>query len=377
MQESAALTAPFRLFGADLSPYAAKARAYLQFKGLDYVWTPRSLANQDDFARFAKLPLAPVLVDAEDHALQDSTPMLEALEAQFPEPSMSPDDAALRFLSALLEDYADEWLNKAMFHYRWSYEADRDSASARTRDMLYDNGEAPEDAAQTIASRMASRLHHVGSSPENAPAIEASFARLVAALEKHFAGGSQYLLGGRPSFGDFGLYGQMRQLLSDPTPGEILREQAPATVRWIERMDSPKVEGDFISFAEARAAFADVLARELAIAYLPWAASNSEAVAEDAMSVRVEIGEVTFVQKPQRYAAKAFAELRRKRAEVSEHEGLSELLQDSGCAQFLDLDGEDEAVEGPEDSATDAAKRARGDEPEGADGEEDQGGEED
>jgi glutathione S-transferase len=370
MQESTALTAPFRLFGADLSPYAAKARAYLQFKGLDYVWTPRSLSNQEDFARFAKLPLAPVLVDSEDHALQDSTPMLEALEAQFPEPSMLPDDAGLRFLSALFEDYADEWLNKAMFHYRWSFDADRDSAAERTRDMLYADDEAPEGAAETIASRMSSRLHHVGSSPENAPAIEASLARLITALEAHFAGGALYLLGGRPSFGDFGLFGQLRQLLSDPTPGAMLREQAPATVRWIERMEAPKVEGDFLSFEAARAAWADVLAKELAIAYLPWAASNGEAVAEDAMSVRVEIGDVTFVQKPQRYAAKAFAELRRKRAEAGTHEGLGELLQDSGCAQFFDLDSEDEADEEPGEAASDEGAGANGAEPDAPDGEE-------
>jgi glutathione S-transferase len=84
------MTAPFRLYGAELSPYSVKVRSYLRFKGLDFEWLSRSNARQEEFARYAKLPLIPVLVDAEENVLQDSTPIIETLDAQYAEPSITP-----------------------------------------------------------------------------------------------------------------------------------------------------------------------------------------------------------------------------------------------------------------------------------------------
>ena len=58
------MTAPFRLYGAELSPYSIKVRSYLRFKGVEFEWLPRTNARQEEFQRYAKLPLIPVLVGA-------------------------------------------------------------------------------------------------------------------------------------------------------------------------------------------------------------------------------------------------------------------------------------------------------------------------
>ncbi len=343
------MNAPFRLYGAELSPYSVKVRSYLRFKGLAFEWLERSVSRQEEFTRYAKLPLAPILVDADDNAMQDSTPMIEALERAFPEPSIVPSDPALAFVAALLEDYADEWLNKAMFHYRWTYPADQDSAAKRIAQMMYEGAPAPEGAEEAVKTRMVGRLHHVGSSPETAPAIEASFMRLLGLLEPSLRRRA-YLFGARPSLADFGLAGQLTQLLSDPTAGALIKAQAPSVVLWIDRMENPEREGEFASFASLRDDLGELLQQEIAAAYLVWMGANAQAVADDAPGVSIDLAGGVFTQKPQRYAAKALAELRRKRA-AAECEALASLLGETGCDAFL---GAPTARDEDEDEGDDA-----------------------
>ena len=54
----------------------------------------------------------------------DSTFILRKLESLYSERSVVPQNRVLKFLDYIIEDYADEWLTKATFHYRWSYAQD-------------------------------------------------------------------------------------------------------------------------------------------------------------------------------------------------------------------------------------------------------------
>ncbi|MBY0276681.1 glutathione S-transferase family protein [Candidatus Binatia bacterium] len=328
--------APYRIFGSELSPYSVKVRSYFRYKQIPHEWTVRSSANEEEFRKYAKLPLVPLVVAPDGSALQDSTPILEHYEARFPEPSIHPSDRALAFLSALLEEYGDEWGNKPMFHYRWTYEADRASAGERlARSMMPGLDEASvAGAVEMVCSRMVPRLKLVGSSDATRATIEGSFARQLAILEQHLAG-RPYLFGGRPAFGDFGLFAQLHQCSTDPTPGALLRARAPRVLAWIERMLDPKAEGPFEDWPALATTLEPLLREEVAAVFFPWTVANAAALAEGKAEVSAVIRGEPFTQEPQKYHAKSLAALRARHAAVADRRALDAILAATGCLPFL------------------------------------------
>jgi len=235
----------YRIFGSELSPYSVKVRSYFRYKNIPHEWIIRSNANEDEFRQHAKLPLIPLVLTPDGHALQDSTPIIEQLETLFPDPPVHPSDPAAAFLSALIEEYADEWGNKPMFHYRWFYPPDQQSAGERiARSMMPGISDADLSAAvEMVKQRMTGRLAFVGSSAATKDQIEASYVRQLEILERHLSRRT-YLFGARPVFADFGLYAQLYQCSTDPTPASIMRARSPHVVQWIQAMLGPRNEGE-------------------------------------------------------------------------------------------------------------------------------------
>jgi glutathione S-transferase len=327
---------PHRIFGSELSPYSVKVRSYFRYKGIPHEWLERGPSNIAEFQKYAKLPLVPLVVTPEAQGLQDSTPILEAIEARFPEPSIHPKDGTLAFLSALIEEFGDEWGNKLMFHYRWARPADQDSAGERIARTMRPDATAPELAQLTagVKERMVGRVWFVGSNPTTAPLIEASYRDTLAILEAHLAA-RPYLFGGRPAFADFGLWGQIYECSTDPTPGGLLRKDAPHVVAWVERMLEPKAEGDFESWDALSKTLLPLLERQIGALFLPWSFANAKAIAagEEEMSARTPVG--VFTQKPQKYHARSLAELRKKYAAVADKARLDPILERAGCLRWL------------------------------------------
>jgi glutathione S-transferase len=102
----------YRIFGSELSPYSVKVRSYFRYKKIPHEWVIRNTQSEEEFQRFARLPLVPLVVTPDGRGIQDSTPIIEHFETLYPEPSIHPGDPATAFLSALIEEYADEWGNK-------------------------------------------------------------------------------------------------------------------------------------------------------------------------------------------------------------------------------------------------------------------------
>lgn len=330
----------YRLFGLEMSPYSVKVRAYLRYKGIPHQWVVRSMDQMAEFGKYAKLPLVPCLACPDGSGLQDSTPIIEALEQHFATPSLSVGDVALDFLSTLIEEYADEWCNKFMFHFRWYYEPDADSAALRIAQEMTPAG-APEGTAQSMApslkARMVPRLGFVGSGrdqPENAALIEASFRQHAAWLNAHLAG-RPYLFGGRPVLADFGLYGQLKELLSDPTPGAWLHEHAPQVVGYVARMETPTVQGDIEPFAQLQESLGTLLRIDVGARFLPWSTANADALQNAQPSFTVNLDGQAFTQETQKYHARSLAALRKKFTQAARDERLISLLNATGCLQWL------------------------------------------
>ena len=326
----------YRIFGMELSPYSVKVRSYFRYKRIPHEWVLRSVAVMDEYNRYAKLPLIPLVVTPDEKALQDSTPILEAMENVVPEPALQPTDATLAFLSALIEEYGDEWGNKPMFHYRWFYEADADSAADRIARAM--NPELPADALDTVRGavkhRMVPRLSFVGSSVETKDAIEASFRRQLAILERHLAE-RPFLFGGRPALGDFGLFAQLYECLTDPTPGAVIRAGAPRTQAWIERMLDPRAEGDFEPWERLEPTLLPLLRDEIGAVFFPWILANADAIRTGAAQMTCTLEGKPFAQEPQKYHAKSLAVLRGRYAAVADTSRLDPILERAGCLAAL------------------------------------------
>jgi glutathione S-transferase len=326
----------YRIFGSELSPYSVKVRSYFRYKALPHEWIPRSPAVQAEFQKYAKLPLVPLVVTPEGEGVQDSTPILERLEASRREPSVVPDDPALAFLSALLEEYGDEWGNKWMFHYRWRYQPDAWSTAERiAQQMMGAQGTlAVAQARAAVAERMMGRLGFVGSNDRTQPTIEASFKRALALLEAHLQT-RPYVLGGRPAMADFGLWGQFYEAATDPTPGAIMRASSPKVMEWVQRMVSPKAEGPFETWSALVSTLMPLLKDEVAALFLPWTIANAAAIERGDKSFEMTLGGASWSQEPQKYHARSLTEIRRKYAAAKGAPGLETILKESGCLPFL------------------------------------------
>lgn len=304
----------YRIFGSENSPYSIKVRAYFRYKGIPHAWIVKNGESMEEYSKYAKLPIVPTVATPDGQGWQDSTPIIEKMEALVPSPSIYPPGALLTFIAQLLEEFGDEWGNKWMFHFRWAREVDQIAVAGR---LAAEMAGAPPDSdlANMIRERMTGRGFAVGSNERTAALIEADFKAAIRVLEAHFAFPRPFLLGGRPSFADFGLAPQVYQALIDPTAGAILEASAPRVAAWARAMVDPKGQGDFETWATLGRTLEPLLA-EVVAPFLRWSQANAEAVQTGATEILVDLGDGRSwwqtVGGPQKYHAKTLRELRRK-----------------------------------------------------------------
>ena len=310
---------PLAVLGVPGSPYTRKLIAVLRYRHIPYrvLWRgPEGLPA--DLPR-PKVDLQPTVYFPDGQgglsAQIDTTPIIRRLEAEHPARGVAPADPALRFLDALIEDFADEWLTKAMFHFRWAHE--RDAKNAEPLLVFWADPSMEAEAARQwgadFAKRQIARLYVVGSNEVTAATIEASYQRLLSALDAVIAR-QAFVMGARPGAGDFALLGQLTQLLMvEPTSSEIAARTAPRLRPWVERMEDlsglePAPE-DWLSRDAVAETLAPLLA-EIGRVYAPFLLANAAAAERGEARFETEIDGRAWTQPVFPYQVKCLHALR-------------------------------------------------------------------
>ena len=331
----------FVILGRQESGYSLKVRSAMRYKGFPHEWLDRCLGTEKLFQAHAKVQLIPLVFMPDGAAIQDSTPIIELLEEKEPEPSLHPGEPALRFLSILLEEYGDEWANKLMFQYRWGYAADQKARSRTLARGMMDGHPvrflAPvlvPIAARLTVRRMVPRMAFAGANENNAPLLVASFRNLVKMLDRHLSS-RPYIFGGRPAFGDFGVWGQLYQAFIDPTCGAHIRATAPSLCGWLDRMLDPKPDGPFETLDRLAETLMPIFSAEGGPRFLAWDAANARAWDLGEKRTELEMDGRTYYQKTFKYPAQNFSALRKAYAYLTDDASLVDFLEKAGCHGYL------------------------------------------
>ena len=336
--------APVLLNGLPGSPYTRKMVALLRYRHIPYRLVPSSVPLPGHTP--PKPPLLPTfyLPDADGvvQAVTDSTPLIRRFEAEHAGRSVIPSDPALAFIDALLEDFGDEWLTKAMFHYRWTYAADIQDAGqilACWRARPQDDA-ALAHTAHAVSSRQIPRLRFVGSNPVTQPVIEAGYVRVLQALEAHLRQ-HRFLMGDRPGASDFAFYGQLTQLAGfDPTPTALARQHAPRVCAWTMLAEDlsgiDAADTGWLGLQPLPATLRALL-MEVGRLYAPLLLANARALAQGQTEMQAEVDGQPWVQQAFPYQAKCLAWLRRDHAALpaEARTRVDAALAGTGCEALL------------------------------------------
>lgn len=301
----------YDVYGALGSPYSLKVRAAMRAKRLPHTWTGMTAEDRGQVMPNVKAQVIPVIRKPDGSWTNDSTPFLLSLEQEGR--ALVPEAPALRFACLLLEDMADEWFMKAMFHYRWAYAEDQEwCANWLMFDSLPNAGRSGiEKAAATIRERQISRMPLVGCTPETAPIIEESWKRSCRELEKMATGPTRFLFGDRVSLADLAFYGQLKVMSYDPTPMAWLRSETPYLYRWLDLADDASgLEGAWLEEDEALAAApVSALLAQAGDTYLVFLKANAEALLAGTDTFTVDLQGKPYSQGVFKYQAKCLETL--------------------------------------------------------------------
>ncbi|MEH6997108.1 MAG: glutathione S-transferase [Limnobacter sp.] len=237
----------YTLYGWHLSYFTGKALCYLRYKQVDHVIKAVNLFTLTrTIKKKTGAAVMPVLKTPSGEWIQDTSEIIDYIESLHHMNPVTPNTPVQEFASTLLEAWGDEWWVPIAMHTRWNYpenfalfEQDAGKALLPWAPRFLQN-----KAAQRPAKMLRGMLPFVGIVPEQYNTMNEWTVHMLDALNRHFEQ-LPFLLGERPSLGDFGLVGTMYGHLGrDPWPKRELIEPRTHLNAWLERMKNPAVHAD-------------------------------------------------------------------------------------------------------------------------------------
>jgi glutathione S-transferase len=230
---------PATLHGWHLSYFAGKLRAYLVYKRIPFIDRPMDWYTLVFRARRRTgASVMPTLEMPDGRWLQDTRCIIDALEPLSPAAPIFPSTPRRRIAAELLEAWGDEWWIPIAMHTRWTYPENYALFEQEAGDALAPW--APRWLRRRLVARVATLLRSylptVGIVPAQYGMMESWSLGMLDLLDRHFAA-VPYLLGERPTIGDFGLQGTMYGHLGrDPWPKREWIAPRRSLRDWIDRM---------------------------------------------------------------------------------------------------------------------------------------------
>lgn len=227
------------VYGSKSSYFTGKLETYLRYEEIPYAFCSISEGVNRKIRANVGVFQVPAVELADGRWLTDSTPIIRWFEAQHPAAPVYPTDPAARFLSLLVEDFADEWLWRPAMHYRWSYPEDRFTRGTRLAAEMAQGGDRgiplPLRRKLIQQRQIGTFVRGDGVEPATRDHVDQAYLRVLDRLEPVLQR-RPYLLGERPSLADIAFMGPMlRHFAQDPTPAHIMAERAPGVWEWVAR----------------------------------------------------------------------------------------------------------------------------------------------
>ena len=232
----------YRFYAHKISYYSGIVRPLFKYKKIPYTEISPGIKNAPMMFKQTGSSQIPQMITPKNEAIQDTTVMCEYLEHNHPEPSIIPINPRQHMLMLMVQIFANDFMIIPAMHYRWSFKL------RNWRIVYYEfaDGVMPNlpwfmkfFISRKITKRIEGAYRRMGSLDKDfLPEIEKWYEDFLSKLNIHFSL-HRYLLGGKPSIGDFALMGPMYAHLGrDTYPKKLMQKKAPNVWRWVQRMNN-------------------------------------------------------------------------------------------------------------------------------------------